>query len=224
MSNPKFIIEIVGIAGAGKTTLCQFLKQRNKRIEFRFLPHKLIYLPFLIRTLIVWLPVYFCNCHNDRWLTWKEVKIMGYLDTWISYLKKRALRRNIICVLEPGSVYWLAALRKFGPQFVREKKCAKWWDEKLQNWRKALNLIVWLDAPDEVLIQRVKNRKEWHEAKDKPVQAVLEEFSRLREEYSRIVNLMIAEGGPQMLNFRTDQLSSEEIGNRVFKEAKLYEA
>jgi hypothetical protein len=201
MNGRRPIIEIVGIAGAGKTTPRQILQQRHPRLQFRVPPPKVAYLSFLGEHLFKWLLIHLSQNCDDRWFTWEEIRNMGYLEIWIPHLQKQALKKQIISILDPGSVYWLAVVREFGPKLAASKQYTNWWNEKLHQWRQALGLIVWLDAPLELLLHRVQNREEWHEAKGQTPEAVLEDFSRLKKRYDEIVHLMTREGGPQLLHF-----------------------
>jgi len=221
MTDRPLIIEMVGVAGAGKSTLREILRQRDGTIQFRVPPQKIGYLPFLIKQLFTRPPIYFFKNRTHRCFTWEEIKIMAYLETWIPHLQKQAAEKDIVCVLDPGSVYWLTTIREFGPESARRPKMVRWWNEKLRQWGQALGLIIWLDAPDELLLHRVLTRDEWHPVKTQSPEETLEQFSRLRKGYEEIIDLMTSQGGPPVLKFRTDQMAPKEIADRVFAEAKL---
>jgi len=221
MNERPVIIEMVGIAGAGKTTLRQILWQRNGRIQFRIPPCKPRYVPFLIRHTFLWLPIYLGNYQQSRWFTWKEMKLMGYLETWIPYLRRQALTKDIVVVLDPGSVYWLTALREFGPEITRSQQYERWWKTMLLQWATALDVIIWLDAPDELLYARILARDEWHEVKEQSQKEALEHFVRCRAGYGQIIAAMTAQSGPKVFHFHTDQISPEQMADRVLSVMKL---
>lgn len=147
--------------------------------------------------------------------------MVGYLETLSSYLRKQALEKDIVCILAPGSVYWLTGIRDYCPKITASQEYAKWGDEKLRQWRQALDLIIWLDAPNELLLDRVTARAESHQAKNQSPKETLEEISRLRKGYGEIISLMTTQGGPRLLQFRTDQISPEQIADNLYAEAKL---
>ena len=217
------IIELVGIAGSGKTTLRRTLQEKNKNIQFRTPPPKKNYAPFVIKHLATWVPEYLTCHHFGRWFTRKEIKLMGYLETWLPYLREQVIANNSIIVLDPGSVYWLTALREFGPEFCKEPRFAKWWNEKLRQWAAALTLIVWLDASEDISYERVLARGEWHEAKEQKKDEALEIFRRLRAGYGETLAGMEAHGFPTILRFCSERTSPEDIANRVFSILEKYE-
>ncbi len=215
MNNRPLIIEMVGVAGTGKTTLREILYQRSRRFQFRIPPSKLTYWQFLARHTFLWLPIYLWKYRHNRWFTWKEIKLMGYLETWIPYLRRQALAKNTVVVLDPGSVYWLAALREFGPEITRNERYERWWKNMLRQWAAAVDVIISLEAPEELLFQRVLGRDEWHEAKDQTQEEACEYFAGYRRAYRQIIATMTCQAGPRVIRFRTDQISSEEMADRV---------
>lgn len=215
MNQRPIIIEMVGLAGAGKSTLRKVLAQRNARIQVAPPPSKAIYLPFLGRDIFLWLPIYLGKYRHSRWFTPQETKLMGYLSTWLPYLRWQAIGKGIVVVLDPGSVYWLSALREFGPEITQSLRYQRWWNEMLFQWTAALEAIIWLDAPDELLLERVLGRDEWHEAKGQPRKQALEYFARYRMWYERVIAAMTGCNGPRVLRFRTDQISPEQMADKV---------
>jgi thymidylate kinase len=221
MNERHLIIEMVGIAGAGKTTLREVLRQRNGRIQFRIPPGKPRYIPFLSRHTFRWLPLYLGKHRHSRWFTWKEIQQMGYLETWIPYLRRQALAKGIVVVLDPGSVYWLTALREFGPEIARSQQYERWWNTMFRQWAAALDGIIWLDAPDELLYARILARDEWHEIKEQSQKEARGDFVRYRAQYGRIIAAMTAQSGLKVFHFHTDQISSEQMADRVLSVMKL---
>ena len=82
-------------------------------------------------------------------------------------------------------------------------------------WTAALDLIVWLDAPNELLLGRVLARDEWHEAKERSQRVNLQSFTRYRSGYGRIIAAMSAQGAPRVLRFHTDQIATVQMADRV---------
>ena len=146
---------------------------------------------------------------------------MGYLETLIPYLRRQALAKDIVVVLDPGSVCWLTELREFGPEITRSHQYERWWNNMFRQWAAALDVIIWLDAPDELLFERILARDEWHEAKEKSQKEALECFVRYRTGYGQIIAAMTAQGGPRVLRFRTDQISPEQMADRVLSVMNL---
>jgi hypothetical protein len=124
-------------------------------------------------------------------------------------------------MLNPGSVYWLTALREFGPEITKTQRYETWWENMLNQWAALLDVIIWLEAPDRVLLERVHARDDWHEAKEQPRHEALETFACYHTCYERMVSAMTADGGPRVLHFRTDQLSADHIVESVLVALEL---
>jgi deoxyadenosine/deoxycytidine kinase len=146
---------------------------------------------------------------------------MGYLETWIPFLRRQALAKDIVVVLDPGSVYWLTALRQFGPEITTSHQYERWWNTMFRQWAAALDGIIWLDAPDELLYARILARDEWHEAKEQSQKKACEIFMRYRAWYGQITAAMTARSGLKVFHFHTDQISSEQMADSVLSVMKL---
>lgn len=218
MNRPPLLLELVGICGAGKTTLQEILCRRHPGIRSVIPPGKMSYGRFVLTDMVAWLVRYLCHNRQDRWFTKREFCLMGYLTVWPAYICSAQPDNAVVTILNPGSVYWLGALRGFGPDIVRTSHYDAWWNRMLKRWAGLLDLIVWLDAPDEVLLERVCERDHWHEAKAMPPEKALASFARYRLQYWEITSAMAAHSGVRVLQYRTDSLRSDEIADRVLSE------
>ncbi len=218
MERPK-IIEMVGVAGSGKSTLLMALSRRNGGVETLPLPRKIQYLPALARIVLTWLPIHLAKYRHARWFTPNEIRAVAYLETWLSYIRRRIAEKDIIVALDPGSVYWLSSLKELGPPFTRDRVFQRWWEEKLDQWCSALDMIVWLEAPHELLLHRVVSRDEWHEAKFQSSAAALGEFARLGVSYGKLIAEFLRRRNIRVFHYHTDRVSVgkmvEEIHSMV---------
>lgn len=215
------VLELVGLAGAGKTTLEHLLHLRDPRIRPIVAPGKASYIPFLARKAGLWLSTLLWRRRGNRWFTPDEMRLIGYLEVWASHLRVNERIPGSVIVLNPGSIYWLAALRECGPACFESHSCGEWWDAMIDEWAALLDLAVWLDAPDSVLLERVHSRPQWHEAKAQSDSQVLERFALLRRRYGYILDEMAARDGPVVLQFRTDRVSPEQIADSVLVALRL---
>lgn len=212
---------MVGVAGAGKSTLLKALARRNGKIQTLPVPSKVQYLPVIAKIALVWLPLYLGKYRHTRWFTLGEIRIIGYLETWLDYIRSQILAKDLVVILDPGSVYWLSALQEFGPVLTKDRRFRRWWDDKLNQWSSALDMIIWLEAPSEMLLQRVLSRNEWHEAKYQSPQAALEEFERFRAKYERLVPEMASRKNTRVFHYHTDQISTEQMAEEIFSAVDL---
>jgi hypothetical protein len=216
------IIEMVGVAGTGKSTLRNAMMQRDKRIIFFDRPGNISYLPFLIKMVILWLPLYLKEYRHTRWFTVQEIRNMGYLDTWISRIHYRALFNENIFIIEPGSVYWLSTLQGNGPEITNHPRFQRWWKHEFQRWASELDAIIWLDAPEDVCYQRINTRHQWHQFLECRAESALEELTLYRKYYQKIVPEMASLRPIKVFYFLTDQISTERIVEQVFSDADLW--
>jgi deoxyadenosine/deoxycytidine kinase len=209
------IIEMVGICGAGKSTLHRYLYEQDKRYVKLPPPKKSVYLPFLFKMIFYWAPLYFMRYRDSRFFGVEEIRSMAYLECWLPYLKSEAIKQNIIAILDPGSVYWLSNLRDFDAEITRGPQFQEWWEAMHQRWTNALDAIIWLDAPDEMLYNRVVQRDEWHEVQKQSQDVAISSFARYRDWYGKIIKAVASQRKIKIYTYRTDQISTEQIGEQV---------
>ena len=219
MNRRPHIIEMVGVAGTGKSTLEKAMMQRNKRIKSFDLPGNISYLPFLIKLVITWLPLYLKEYRHSRWFTLQEIRNMAYLDTWISRIRHRALFTKNFFIVEPGSVYWLATLQGCGPEITKHLRFRRWWKGAFQHWASTLDAIIWLDAPEDVCFQRIHSRDQWHQYLECNAESAMAQLKYFREYYARLIPEMASQYPIKVFYFRTDQISSEQMVEQIFSDA-----
>src|SRR5574341_2597090 len=109
------VVELVGLAGAGKTTLSRALSQRNEKflvaadLELRKREH----IPVFVGHVHFLLTVFLRRCRSGRWFTWDEIKAMVYLKGWPRVLRQQAGTNGTVILLDHGPVFKLATLNAF---------------------------------------------------------------------------------------------------------------
>lgn len=169
--NPR-IIELVGLAGVGKTTTSQRLHQLSKRILIINHPYfrKVTDLPFFIWNTILMIPIfagYYFTKNGDRYFTLREMAWMVILNGWWRVLKKKETKKNMIFLLDQGPISLMAELWGFGPKYLRRSVGEKWFSRILDNWAGTLEALVCMDTDDFTLFNRVRAREKWHLIKEK---------------------------------------------------------
>jgi hypothetical protein len=215
------MIEMEGVAGSGKSTLLMALGHRKGRNMTLPPPCKIRNLPSLVRVLLIWLPIYLAKYRHARWFKPNEIRTIGYLEIWLSYIRPRIVAKDLIVALDPGSVYWLSSLKEFGPPFTRDRVFQRWCEERRDQWRSALDLIVWLQAPHELLLQRVMSGNEWHEAKSRSSAASLEGFARLSVSYGRVNAEMLRRKKIRVFHYHTDLVSVGKMIDEIHSTVDL---
>lgn len=218
-TRPK-IIELVGLGGAGKSSLARALQHRNREIQIFPLPRSRFYTS-LVKQSSVWLPLWYRGRRGEGYFSREELLSVGCIDAWFTHLQQKTSTGRAIAMLDPGSIYWLTKLQQSGAGLPESSRYGRWLQEQFDRWSSALDLIVWLDAPEELCLERILGREEWHHAKFMEREDILERFRGLRTSYERIIKGMTSRRPVQVYYFRTDEVSTEAIIERISSEVDL---
>jgi hypothetical protein len=209
------VVEIVGPAGAGKTTLYQMLDCRPEFVRLGNFPdvRKTADAPFYILNGLQLIPRLLPLYRSDsRQLTRREFAWMTILYGWPALLGRESNDDEKVIVLDQGPVYLLAEMRVFGPEYLRHKPAERLWQDLFRRWVETLDVIVWLDAADEVLLDRIRTRLQEHVVKDQPVTVVYEFLERYRAEYELILAVLTAKKASlKILRFDTERQQPRDI-------------
>jgi shikimate kinase len=215
------IVEIVGPAGAGKTTLYFALSFNNESIHPGNFPdvRKISAAPFFIWNGLRISPALLgLSRHNGRNLTLREFAWLSILYGWPGILRKEP-KKNKVVILDQGPVYLLTEISEFGPEYLGGQTAEDLWQELYSRWADALDMIVWLDAPDADLLKRIRSRDKGHVVKNESDETTLEFLNRYRKAYERIIsNLSANHPDLKILRFDTTQMLPEEITNQLLFE------
>ena len=170
------IVEIVGPAGAGKSSLCHALSDSTDNIHLGNFPdvRNISNAPFFIWNGLQLFPALFgLRRHLSRKISRREFAWLSILNGWPGILQ-RELRNSRVIFLNQGPVYLLTEVREFGPEYLRRQKTENLWRALYSRWSTTLDMIVWLDAADsELIVTYPKSRKE-HLVKDESIETTLE--------------------------------------------------
>ena len=215
------IVEVVGPAGAGKTTLCKILSRYNGSISLSNFPdvRKISFAPFFIWNGLQIAPTLLNLSRVDkRKLTRREFAWLSILYGWSGVLRKELNKKETI-LLDQGPVYLLTEVREFGPEFLGEKKAEKLWQDLYSRWADFLNMVIWLDASDNELLKRIRSRDKEHVVKNESDETAIAFLARYRNAYTRTIsNLAGNHCGLKILRFDTCQRSPQEIANQLLFE------
>ena len=223
-----FIGEIVGPAGAGKTTLARALQKQNGRLlvgthpDYKkaanfplFLSNTLLMLPMLSRLYLRMRDQ--AACVGKRQLAWLVI-----LNGWPNHLQRWLRRGEGSALLDQGPVFLIATLYKLGPACLRDPSVEYWWKKTCARWAATLDFVVYLDAPDESLVRRIRTRGSGHEMKDRETADVVKFLATYRSAYEGVLHLLTsANSRINVIRFDTSLNSVEEIVRRVMEEYDL---
>ena len=82
-------------------------------------------------------------------------------------------------------------------------------------------MLIWLDAPDEILIERVHTRGRWHEVMGMSAKEANEFLARYRQSYDRIIPMLIANYNMKLIRLDTQQESLSQMTDKVLAACDL---
>jgi hypothetical protein len=184
--------------------------------------HKMTDAPFFLsnglRSIPSLLPLY---RSNSRQLTRREFAWMAILNGWPALLRKESLDGNKVILLDQGPVYLLAEVRLFGPEYLRQPAAEKLWHDLYERWSDTLHMIVWLDAAEDVLLDRIRNRRQEHVVKGEPAAVVYEFLQCYRVEYEFLLSILTArKASLKILRFDTGRQLPQDTVDQILSEMK----
>jgi deoxyadenosine/deoxycytidine kinase len=212
---PVRILEIIGPAGAGKSTLAHLLSQKNQIKLIHTAPYyrRVKDFPFFaintLETLPTIIQLYF-GSHCQRLKPW-EVAWMVTLHGW-HHILRHETARNLTLVLDEGPIYHMAYLQIYGSGVINSSPAEAWWNKIYKQWSKTLTLLVLLDASDTTLIKRIRMRETVHGVKTKGDDYAFEFLSNLRKKYDYLIARLLSEETQlKVLRFDTQKIPLDQI-------------
>lgn len=205
------VAELLGPAGAGKTTLLRALRRQRHDIAAEIPIDKIGHLPYLAGHLRRFLPVFLRSYRHGRWFTWRETRFMVYVPRWHDQLRRRAPARAALTLLDHGPLFRLVMLREFGPPLTQSQAYAHWWEGMFERWAATLDCVIWLDAPDELLAQRIEARGTRHQVRGKAEHEVAQFLTRYRRAYEQCLAKLEARGGPAILRLDSARYQPDQL-------------
>lgn len=211
---PPGLIELVGVAGSGKSSVASalyddayvqppFISARNPR----HLMQLLLAIPELSPLLILGL------LRKPR-TTWADFKLMVYVTRWRGFFLRRIENHDGPVVFDQGPLYALARLEAKGLGIGSTEAFRRWWGRMLTKWAKEMSLVIWLDATNEDLIRRINERAGSHTIKGAPTR----EATRFLDHYRTVfANLLrrVEQQGAEVVRVDTSDMERSEVVDSV---------
>ena len=208
------IVELVGVWGAGKSSLVRSLVSRDEAVHAAppvwSLPKALL----ALGGVEVFATVAGAAGQGSR-LTWKEGRQLVRLRALYHHLELLRRTGAETVVVEDGPALILSWLRAAADRSNPRRGAPSWWSDAVRRWAKTVDIVVFLDAPDSVVTRRVLARAQDNPFKSRPESELTETLTRSRDAYRRILAELPA-AGPPVLSFRTDRHSIAKITDELF--------
>ena len=210
-------IEIAGVAGAGKSTLARALCERHAAFRVADSLHTRLpaHWPYVARAVPTLFPLLVGSVRRRPALSWEEAKLVVYASEWDRYLGSRRERAAGVVVLDQGPLFAIACLLWGMKPVTREGAFRGWMDGTLERWSSALEAIVWLEATDDTLRERIDRRDKRHEAKGASSEDALELLTSHRLAYEHVLGAAEGTGVVRVLRYDTGARSAAEIADEL---------
>ena len=211
------VVELVGPAGAGKTTLAQGVTAVDATVRSGLslwgLPRKRLF-----RSAMALLPTVIGATINRTPLRAGEMAQMIRLGALRSVVEDEASRHRVI-ILDEGPVFALSWLEVF---FSRngDRVPNSWRRRVVAEWATLLDVVVFIDASDLTLADRIRTREKPHMVKDLPDEEIFGFSAGFRRAFERAIG-ELAEGGHLVVDsLKTDAGPVDENTARLLSKLK----
>ena len=217
----SMIVELVGPAGAGKTTVGEVLtrragdgKARVRVTQYHACPSVWgLPRPLVTAGALRALPAMAALVRCARALPWEEMKMLIRLAALDQFLARDG--DGALTVLAEGPVFALSWLRVGGHRCITDGRFDAWWHRALDHWASRLHAIVLLDAPDPLLAHRIHAREQPHRYKDRSEQEIYQFSTVFRSAFDWVLAGLAARGGPRVVALASNGVTPGELATRI---------
>lgn len=215
-------IEVLGVAGAGKSTLVRVLGERTGCQTAGFIhARRPAHLLQIVRGIPRLLPILATGSARRPRMTWREWKLLTYVSRWQHVLDRGAPPKGAALLFDQGPLYALVRLQAEAKPFTARPAFERWRDEMLERWASELEAVVWLDAPDAVLWSRINQRPQAHGTKGEEAGSGHRFIVRYRRSFEDLLHRLDGSRGPRVLRFDTSAMTAERIAEAVGSQLRL---
>jgi GTPase SAR1 family protein len=202
--------EVLGPPGAGKSSLVASLCNHSdevRQVSVYCRPSNL--LPW-IRSGVALTPLLVGRAWDKRSLQ-KDLIWMIRLEASRPILRRKSLRSPSMLLFDQGPAYTMVRLHDAVTDSKQTSLFRRWWAEKLQVWADALDLLIMLDGPDEVLMDRIRGRAKFHALKGDFEGEAHQILMNERKLYGAVLAELQTGQGIRVMHFDTSRRSIDAI-------------
>jgi shikimate kinase len=192
-------VELLGPPGSGKTTLLANLAKHGNRVACVDRTRTLRGMPHLLRGATAVAPVVV-----GKHPTWQQTRWIVRVEAAALLVRRAASTRMPAVVFTQGPVYSLARLADSNTPAPR---LTHWRAAKTRQIANLLNVVVFLDAPNDVLLHRIQTREKGHALKHIPSQLEHAGLVHSRSALESTLAELTGDGGPEVVCFDTSRTS-----------------
>jgi hypothetical protein len=154
-----------------------------------------------------------------RGISLEDLKLVIQINALRRLLRRESEKGYQALVLDEGGVFGLAKLRAFGDGPAASDSIS-WMSSLFNQVGPTLDAVIWLDAADAVLAQRIRERDKPHRTKNLPEAEMCEHLARYRAAFERVMAELTQRNALKVIKFRTDREPLEDIANQILAGAR----
>jgi hypothetical protein len=206
------VVELVGPAGAGKTTLAEGVSAVDPSVRGGLslwgLPR-----PRLFAAAVPLLPTFIAAALLPRRrLQWGMMAQMIRLGALRRVVRDEAAKHRVI-LLDEGPVFALSWLDFFFTQYGN--RAAAWRRRAVADWAALLDMVVFIDASDSTLAQRIRDRDKDHMVKSSSDEEIYGFTAGYRKAFDRVIAEISKAGHLVVDALRTDRGAQSDTAERL---------
>jgi len=212
---PFTVVEIVGVAGAGKSTVTRALAETtglHTVSRFRSLRHVPSYLASAARLALTLTRVRATDLRS-----WRGCNKMVRLRASLAAVRGHERHGCAGVVFDQGPLFLLTAIDGDRRGEPASASFSRWRSGELRRSRRTLDVVVMLEAPDEVLLERIRSRGKHHALKhlrDRPARSGL---ATMRSGLERVVDELASSGTVRVEWIDTSERSVEQTVRQIVR-------
>lgn len=209
------VVELAGPAGVGKSTLRRLLGEHDVRVR---VDRNIWGLPrsrLLVNSARL-LSSSLAASWSASMPSWSSLAQAARVDTLHQLMTLPVTSPGWrIVLLDEGPVFAMTWFLVFQRDSVTRGYLARWWHEAIDRWAETLDAVVFLDAPDVVLAQRIRMREKPHMVKDRTEREIALFTAAFRAAFDQVLARLAAREGPRLLVLDTERRSLPELADML---------
>lgn len=192
--NHPYFVELVGLAGAGKSTLAAALVDRMEKVVLIAPPdlHAARDIPFFVWNSIRMLPTFFGMVRESGWKlpSAHEMALMVMLNGWPRRLLAHPNKECNALLVDQGPISFLAMLERMDSPWRRTSTGKKWLKKTFGRWSSIISLVITLDADNAVLLDRIRTRSQVHRLQTASDEDAIKTLNLYRKIYPNVIGCL----------------------------------
>ena len=211
MSLSPLVFELVGPAGVGKTAVLRAIARLAPLIRTGVRIDRMRQLPAITWSLLALTPALADMFFADARRFWPGLRHLSRLRTLPAAIARAQASGHRAILLDEGPVFSLGRLSVFHYAATGRGSLARLWNHELARWSTVLSGIVFLDARNDVLSERIHRRAKPHQVKNRGDREVNEFLDGYRAAYQAILGRLTADRRVEIVEIDTTTATIEQV-------------